>query len=87
MRDLPEPGVKPTSPALACGFFTSGPSGKASKVSSQADFCVTLLVLAGDVGVAADIFGDLAKGNKVTSIMCYSDPPFKRRLTNELKKA
>ena len=61
--------------------------GKASKVSSQADFCVTLLVLAGNVGVAADILGDLAKGNKVTAVMCHSDPLFKRRLRNELKKA
>ena len=33
--DLPNPGVKPESPAslaLACGFFTTVPPGKASKV-------------------------------------------------------
>ena len=30
-RDLPDPGIKPTSPvspALACGFFTPEPPGK-----------------------------------------------------------
>ena len=27
-RDLPHPGIKPTSPALACGFFTAEPPGK-----------------------------------------------------------
>ena len=26
--DLPDPGVKPTSPALAGGFFTTEPPGK-----------------------------------------------------------
>ena len=25
--DLPDPGVEPTSPALACGFFTAEPLG------------------------------------------------------------
>ena len=72
------------SPALAGGFFTSGPSGKSSNVSFQADFYVTLLVLAGDVGVAAGSFGDLAEGNTVTSVMCHSDPSFKKRLTRSI---
>ena len=27
--DLPNPGIKPTSPALEGGFFTSEPPGKA----------------------------------------------------------
>ena len=27
-RDLPDPGIKPTSPALAGGFFTTEPAGK-----------------------------------------------------------
>ena len=26
--DLPDPGIKPMSPALACGFFTTEPPGK-----------------------------------------------------------
>ena len=26
--DLPDPGTEPTSPALACGFFTIVPPGK-----------------------------------------------------------
>ena len=26
--DLPDPGIKPTSPALAGGFFTTAPCGK-----------------------------------------------------------
>ena len=26
--DLPDPGIKPASPALACGFFTTEPPGK-----------------------------------------------------------
>ena len=28
MWDLPRPGVEPMSPALAGGFFTTGPPGK-----------------------------------------------------------
>ena len=27
-RDLPDPGIKPESPALAGGFFTTDPQGK-----------------------------------------------------------
>ena len=27
-RDFPNPGIKPTSPALAGGFFTTEPPGK-----------------------------------------------------------
>ena len=27
-RDLPDPGIKPPSPVLAAGFFTTGPPGK-----------------------------------------------------------
>jgi len=27
-EDLPDPGIKPTSPALAGGFFTAEPPGK-----------------------------------------------------------
>ena len=27
-RDLPKPGIKPMSPALAGGFFTTEPTGK-----------------------------------------------------------
>ena len=36
MWDLPRPGIKPVSPALAGGFLTTGPPGKSlpSKVSS-----------------------------------------------------
>ena len=30
-KDLPDPGIKPASPALAGGFFTAEPSGKPSK--------------------------------------------------------
>ena len=26
--DIPDPGIKPGSPALACGFFTAEPPGK-----------------------------------------------------------
>ena len=29
-RDCPDPEIEPTSPALAGGFFTAGPSGKPS---------------------------------------------------------
>ena len=25
--DIPDPGIKPVDPALACGFFTSEPPG------------------------------------------------------------
>ena len=28
LGDLPDPGIKPTSPALAGGFFTTEPPGK-----------------------------------------------------------
>ena len=30
--DLPDPGIKPMSPALAGGFFTSEPPGKPSQL-------------------------------------------------------
>ena len=30
-RDLPDPGIEPTSPALAAGFFTTEPPGKGEK--------------------------------------------------------
>ena len=35
MLDLPGPGIKPMSPALAGGFFTTGPPGKSQKVSFE----------------------------------------------------
>ena len=35
--DLPNPGIKPASPALAGGFFTTEPPGK----------CQTVLLMAG----------------------------------------
>ena len=28
MRDLPDPGIEPASPALAGGYLTIGPPGK-----------------------------------------------------------
>ena len=34
-EDLPDPGVERTSPALARGFFTSGPSGKLGHMPYQ----------------------------------------------------
>ena len=34
--DLPDPGIKPMSPALASGFFTTGSPGKPSRsITSQ----------------------------------------------------
>ena len=30
---VPRPGVKPTSPALHCGFLTTGPPGKSPLIS------------------------------------------------------
>ena len=33
-EDLPDPGIDPTSPALAGGFFTTEPCGKPSEVLS-----------------------------------------------------
>jgi len=35
MWDLPGPGIEPTSPALAGGFFTTEPSGKPSLKSEK----------------------------------------------------
>ena len=41
--DLPDPGIEPTSPALAGGFFTTEPPGKQSvQFSSVAELCLTL---------------------------------------------
>ena len=46
--DLSEPGIEPTSPALAGGFFTAEPPGKCHKTSSPsinhhyAQLCLTL---------------------------------------------
>ena len=33
--DLPDPGIKPVSPALVCGFFTTEPPGKPFNVSTS----------------------------------------------------
>ena len=38
-RDLPNPGIEPTSPALAGGFLTTEPPGKFSSVAQS---CLTL---------------------------------------------
>ena len=35
MWELPRPGIKPVSPALAGGFLTTGPTGK---------FCISFLI-------------------------------------------
>ena len=43
--DLPDPGIEPTSPALASGFFTTEPPGKPTlpvQFSSVAQSCPTL---------------------------------------------
>ena len=32
--DLPDPGIEPASPALAGGFFTTEPHGKAVKIAT-----------------------------------------------------
>ena len=37
-RGLPNPGIKPTSPALAGGFFTSEPPGKPFQIVSRIYF-------------------------------------------------
>ena len=33
-RDFPDPGIKPVSPELAGGFYTTGPPGKPWRASS-----------------------------------------------------
>ena len=39
-RDLPDPGIKPESPAFAGGFFTTEPPGKPpSKFLGRHKFC------------------------------------------------
>ena len=38
-RGLPNPGIEPTSPALAGGFFTAEPPGKPSQLSEQQFTC------------------------------------------------
>ena len=45
MWDLPGPGIKPMSPALAGGFLTTGPPGKSqiSKHTPLPDFCGAIL--------------------------------------------
>ena len=43
--DLPDPGIKPVSPALADGFFTAAPAGKASEILYTAVDCFSLSLL------------------------------------------
>ena len=50
--DLPDPGIKPVSPALAGGFFTTEPPGKPLALSKSSDnfvqlqaVCATITVL------------------------------------------
>ena len=40
--DLPDPGIEPMSPALACGFFTTEPPEKHQLVQFSCQSCVTL---------------------------------------------
>ena len=46
MWDLPAPGIKPVSPALAGGFSTTGRAGK----SPEFQFCQMQTVLETDAG-------------------------------------
>ena len=43
MWDLPGPGLKPVSPALAGGFLTTEPPGKPTKPTLTCDPAITLL--------------------------------------------
>ena len=43
MWDLPRPGLKPVSPALAGGFLTTVPPGKAKNYFNTKTFLVLIL--------------------------------------------
>ena len=42
LGDLPDPGIKPTSPALAGGFFATVPRGKHNLSSSSIADCLLI---------------------------------------------
>ena len=46
MWDLPGPGIKPVSPALAVGFFTTVPPGKSEGTLFRFPLCVGNLLIA-----------------------------------------
>ena len=41
MWNLPQPGIKPVSPAIAGGFLTTGPPGKFKQVNLKLDIIFT----------------------------------------------
>ena len=42
LGDLPDPGMEPMSPTLACGFFATEPAGKPDAVAKSLQSCPTL---------------------------------------------
>ena len=44
LEDLPDPGIEPASPALAGGFFTTEPPGKAAHTHTYINICVCVCV-------------------------------------------
>ena len=45
MWDLPRPGIKPMSPSLGSGFFTTEPPGKARDFQTVLSPVVTMLAI------------------------------------------
>ena len=73
---LPDPGVKPTSSALAGGFLTTGPPGKSNTVVLiLCGFCIYLLELANSLKciwnpkISTCVCG---VGRNVSDLMCMS---------------
>ena len=82
-RDLPDPRIKPVSPALAGGFFTLVPPGKPIRLGTtldQIDFpggsdSKTSVYNAGDLGSIPGSGRSLGEGNgKPLQYYCLENP-------------
>ena len=79
LGDLPNPGIKPRSPALADGFFTAEPSGKEeSKQLFLLPSCYRLPVFASSWPIRSSCLGDFFGGPVVKTLCCpYKGHGFK----------
>ena len=81
-RDLPDPGTKPTSPALAGGFFTTKPPGSPHRLPQISEFykCVFHIFLGANIAFKCykKYFMKQIKSSKVLHIKVLLKEFFKK---------
>ena len=93
-RDLPDSGIKPTSPALADGFFTPEPPGKSSTVvhiqwkethQCSSNPCCSKVNLTSNLH---KVFPKSRRGRNITPLIiqgCYTSDTKTRKTSQERK--